>query len=67
VGDAYSRGMFCLQTGRDPEAIEAFQEVVKLDPGFTDAWHNLALLYEKTGHKEKAIEAFKRAKKIARQ
>lgn len=67
VGDAYSRGMFCLQAGRDTEAIEAFQEVVKLDPGFTDAWHNLAVLYEKTGQEKKAIEAFKRAKKIARQ
>jgi Tfp pilus assembly protein PilF len=40
--------------------------VVKLDPGFTDAWNNLALLYEKTGHEKKAIEAFKKAKKIAR-
>jgi Tfp pilus assembly protein PilF len=58
--------MFCLQAGRDMEAIEAFQEVVKLDPGFTDAWNNLALLYEKTGHEKKAIEAFKKAKKIAR-
>jgi Flp pilus assembly protein TadD len=67
VGDAYSRGMFCLQAGRDTEAIEAFQEVVKLDPGFTDAWHNLAMLYEKTGQEKKAIEAFKKAKKIARQ
>jgi tetratricopeptide (TPR) repeat protein len=67
VGEAYSRGIFCLQAGRDLEAIEAFQEVVKLNPGFTDAWQNLALLYEKTGEEKKAIEAFKRAKKIARQ
>ena len=67
VGDAYFRGTFCLKAGRDLEAIEAFQEVVKLDPGFADAWHNLALLYEKTGREAEAIEAFKRAKKIARQ
>jgi len=67
VGDAYSRGMFCLQAGRDIEAIEAFQEAVKFDPEFTDAWHNLALLYEKTGQEKKAIEAFKKAKKVARQ
>ena len=67
VGEAYSRGTFCVEAGRDAEAIEAFREVVKLDPTFSDAWHNLAMLYEKAGDEKKAIEAFKKAKKIARQ
>lgn len=66
VGEAYSRGMFCLEAGRTEEAIAAFEEAVKLDPNFSDAWHKLALLYEKAGDAKKAIEAFKKAKKIAR-
>lgn len=67
VGDAYSRGIFCLQTGSDAEAIVAFEEAVHLDPTFAAAWENLALLYEKMGDPKKALEAFKKAKTLARQ
>ncbi|MEA3213048.1 MAG: hypothetical protein QOE70_6105 [Chthoniobacter sp.] len=67
VGDAFSRGTFCLKAGQDAAAIEAFEEAVKLDPTFADAWQNLAALYEKNGDEKKAMEAFRRAKKIARQ
>ena len=67
VGDAYSRGIFCLRAERDAEAVAAFEEAVKLDPTFTDAWENLALLYEKMGDPKKALEAFKKAKTLARQ
>ena len=66
VGDAYSRGVFCLRTGSDPEAITAFEEAVQLDPSFTDAWENLAVLYEKIGDSKKALDAFKKAKTLAR-
>jgi tetratricopeptide (TPR) repeat protein len=67
VAEAYSRGEFCMNAGKDDEALAAFQEVVKLDPTFTEAWQRLAALYEKKGDNKKAIEAFRRAKKIARQ
>lgn len=67
VAEAYSRGIFCLRAERDVEAVEAFEEAVKLDPTFTDAWENLAALYEKAGDPKKALEAFKKAKKLARQ
>jgi tetratricopeptide (TPR) repeat protein len=66
VADAYSRGNFCLQAGNDADAIAAFEETVKLDPTFTEAWQNLAALYEKRGDEKKAIEAYKRAKKLAK-
>ena len=67
VGEAFSRGNFCMQAGSDAEAIAAFEEAVKIDPSFTEAWQNLAVLYEKKADEKKAIEAFRRAKKIARQ
>ena len=65
VGEAYSRGVFLLGTEQDQEAIKAFEEAVKLDPSFTEAWEHLAALYEKTGDTKKALEAFKKAKKTA--
>ncbi len=66
VADAYTRGQFCMKAGKDPEAITAFEEAVKLDPSFTDAWQNLAILYEKGGNSKKSMEAFRRSKKIAK-
>ena len=65
VAEAFSRGQFCMQAGKDAEAIAAFEEAVKIDPGFHEAWQHLAILYEKTGHEKKALEAFRRARKVA--
>jgi tetratricopeptide (TPR) repeat protein len=62
VAEAFSRGDFCMSGGKDDEAIAAFQEAVKLDPTFTDAWQRLAALYEKKGDNKKAIDAFRRSK-----
>jgi len=66
VAEAYSRGVFCLETDRNAEAVAAFEEAVKLDPTFSDAWENLAVTYEKMGDSKKALEAFKKAKTLAR-
>ena len=67
VGEAFSRGQFCMQAGKDAEAIAAFEEAVKIDPAFSEAWQHLAILYAKTGQEKKALEAFHRAKKVAQQ
>ena len=64
VADAYSRGSFAMQAGQNNEAIAAFEETVKLDPDFTDAWGKLAILYQKTGDHAKATDAFKKAKRL---
>lgn len=65
VAEAYSRGEFCVSAGKDDEAISAFEEVVKIDPTFTEGWQHLAMLYEKKGNSKKAMEAFRHAKKVA--
>ena len=67
VADAFTRGEFCMNAGKDDEAITAFQEAVRLEPNFTEAWQRLAALYEKKGDNKKAIEAFRRSKKVASQ
>ena len=64
AADAYTRASFAMQAGQDAEALKAFEETVKLDPEFTDAWGKMALLYSKGGQSAKATEAFKRAKKL---
>ena len=64
VADAYSRGTFAMQAGQNAEAIAAFEQTVKLDPDFTDAWGKLAILYQKTGNTAKATDAFKKAKRL---
>ena len=63
--EAYTRGQFCMQAGKDEEAITAFEGAAKIDPAFSDGWNNLAMLYEKTGNEKKALEAFRRSKKVA--
>ena len=65
TGEAYTRGEFFMQTGKTDEAITAFEEAVRIDPGFSEAWQQLAMLYEKKGNSKKAMDAFRRAKKIA--
>jgi tetratricopeptide (TPR) repeat protein len=62
VADAYSRGEFCMKTGKSQEAIEAFREAVKIDPKFSAAWGMLAQLYEQEGQEQAAVEAFRKAK-----
>lgn len=67
VAEAFSRGQFCMQAGKDAEAIAAFEDAVKIDPGFSEAWQHLAILYAKIGNDKKALEAFRRARKVAQQ
>ena len=67
VAEAFSRGQFCMQAGKDAEAIAAFEDAVKIDPAFSEAWQHLAILYAKIGNEKKALEAFRRARKVAQQ
>lgn len=64
IAESYSRGTFAMQAGQNAEAVAAFEQTVKLDPEFTDAWGKLAILYQKTGNTAKATVAFKKAKRL---
>jgi len=49
----------------DPErwesAVEAYQRVVAIDPGYAAAWNNLGLLQHRMGHYERAREGYRAA------
>jgi tetratricopeptide (TPR) repeat protein len=65
VADAFTLGNLCMQQGRYPEAITAYETALKADPSFAEAWNNLAIAYQNTGQDDKAMAAFRRYKMVA--
>ena len=65
VADAFTLGNLCLQQGRYPDAIRAYQTALKEDPTFAEAWNNLAIAYQDSGQNEKAMDAFRKYKNVA--
>jgi tetratricopeptide (TPR) repeat protein len=45
-------------------AIQAYQQAVRADPKFLDAWNNLGHAYRKTKDYDKALDAYKHALEI---
>lgn len=65
VADLITQASFCTEAGKPQEAIAAYEEAVKLMPGFAEARYNLAVLYQQVGEEQKAQEAFRKFKEIA--
>jgi tetratricopeptide (TPR) repeat protein len=62
--DAYTYfdvGYCLMHLGRFDEAIEAFEESVRLKPSRSETWAYLGLASSKAGRRQQAAEAFKRA------
>ena len=57
-------GLCYIQLGDVPEALAAYQNAVKLDPKFKEAYVNLAQLHREAGKGDEAIRVFKRAIKL---
>ena len=64
VAELYTKGSFSMQAGQIGEAIVALEEAVHLDPNFSDAWSRLVILYQRAGKEDKALDAYKKAKKL---
>jgi tetratricopeptide (TPR) repeat protein len=47
--------------GRYEEAIEAYNEAIKIDPQFAFAWNNKGLALSSLGRYEEAEQCFQRA------
>ena len=65
VADAFTLGNLCMQQNRYPEAIAAYEQAVKADPTFGEAWNNLAIAYQNVGQDDKAMAAFRKYKMVA--
>jgi len=61
---AYNEGAELANAGKTAEAVDKFQEALKLKPAFTPAWSALAKTYLKTKEYPKAIEAAKKVLEI---
>lgn len=64
INDQLALGNFCLEGGKNDEAINAFEKVIKLDPSNAEAWNKLSTAYQIAGKKEKADEAMKKFKSL---
>ena len=56
-------GQILRGSGKLPEAIEAWRQAVKLDPGYADAWEAMGQAYLENGRYKDAIAAFEEALK----
>ncbi len=57
-------GLACLEVGRIPEAIEAFERAVDSNPRYADAYFRLGIALEKLGNIDAAIVAYDRATEL---
>lgn len=52
----YNRGTVLAATGDYQEAAKCLEKATQINPSFTDAWYNLALVYIKLQRLEKALQ-----------
>ena len=52
------------QTGKREEAIEHYQQALRINPNYAEAHHNLGAALYQTGKREEAIEHFQQALRI---
>jgi tetratricopeptide (TPR) repeat protein len=53
-------GDFYLKRKNFNAALSRYQEAVKTDPHYAPAYQGLGMVYEKTGHRRQALEAYQR-------
>ncbi len=62
--DALERGRERLREEQNVEALQAFQEAVRLNRESVNAWIRIAYVYEQEGDTVRAMEAFREVKKL---
>ena len=61
VESLINQGYSLLQLGRLEEAVVAFEQAIRLDPGSADAYYNLGGALQELGRLEEALDAYKQA------
>jgi len=64
ISDWYNHGLELMETGNYEEAIERFNNVIKLVPDSLDAWFKKGFSYALLGKNQEAIKCFDKAIKI---
>jgi tetratricopeptide (TPR) repeat protein len=62
--DALDRGSRLYKEGRYREAVDAFKEATRRDPGLLKAWENLGWAYHRSGRHAEAIETWRTVLKV---
>jgi cytochrome c-type biogenesis protein CcmH/NrfG len=57
-------GHFYFDTGKHPQAIEAYQKSLALDENRPNIWTDLGVMYRRAGQPKKAVDSFDRALSI---
>jgi tetratricopeptide (TPR) repeat protein len=57
-------GVALMDSGRLPEAVDQFEQALKIRPGYADARDNLGFLFWRMGRLPEAIEQFEQYLKI---
>ncbi len=65
VSDYFTLGCLFMEQGNYADATGAFEDALKLDPGYSEAWNKLAICYQNSGQQEKAIETFRKSKALS--
>jgi eukaryotic-like serine/threonine-protein kinase len=67
AGELFKKGTELTIAGNFDGAEAAFRQALKVDRRFAPAYRGLGILYQRTGAKDKALDAFKRYLKLAPQ
>ena len=63
-GADYALGVLMEEGGRDREAMGYLEDAVAKDPAYESACYELALLYDRFGYKDDALELFMRSAEL---
>lgn len=64
IQQLYAQAKLDESSGHAEEAIQKFQEIIKLDPTLAAAYNNLGRLYYQNGHLQEAIKPLRQASQI---
>ena len=61
---AYNLGVVLNRTGRIPDALEAYEKAIEINPNFAAAYLNIGAIYIKTNRPQDAVEYFLKVTEI---
>ena len=63
----YDRALVLTQSGKDKDALKAYDKLVKLQPDFTQGWYNRGMLELRAGKNKDAVRSLEKALELTPQ